>query len=65
MKQTNLDKFKDWIVEHRKEIIISGAIIFAYRCGFRNGCKATDRAVTKVFKNLDAFITKTLKITKF
>lgn len=51
----------EWIKEHKKEIAIAAAIIFAYRLGFKTGCRATDNAVSNWCKEAS----KALQITKF
>lgn len=56
-----MDKIKEFIKTHRKELIIGGGLIFAYRLGFSRGCKATDRAV----KNMIREAYQAVKITHF
>lgn len=56
-----MDKVKDWVMEHKKEIAIGTAIIFAYRLGFKHGCQATDKAVNNLFKEA----AKAMEVTRF
>lgn len=43
-----MEKVKRFINEHYKEMLVAGAIIFAYNRGFKQGCRATDNAVTRL-----------------
>lgn len=52
---------KEWLMEHKKELIIGAGIIFTYRLGFRHGCQATDNAVCNLFKEA----AKTMEVTRF
>ena len=52
-----MEKAKQFIKDHKKELIISGGLIFAYKLGFYRGCKATDKAVT-------AFVNKLIEIVQ-
>lgn len=45
-----MEKIKQFCIDHKKEIAITAAIIFAYRLGFKSGCKATEDAVNNLFK---------------
>ena len=48
-----MDKIKEFISDHRKELIIGGGLIFAYKLGFNAGCKSTDKAVKKFIKEFN------------
>ena len=56
-----MDKFKEFVKKHQKEICIGAWIIFAYQVGFRKGCRASNQAVTNLFENA----AKTMNLTKF
>ena len=45
MEQTTFDKVKQFVVDHKKEIIYVSAGIFIYRLGFRKGVTTTENAV--------------------
>lgn len=46
----NMEKIKAFVMEHKKEILVTAGIIFVYRVGFKHGCRATDKAVSHLFE---------------
>ena len=56
-----MEKVKEWVSNHKKEIIVGAGIIFIYRLGFKHGCQATDKAVSNLFKEA----AKTMEVTRF
>ena len=60
-KESEMEKTKSWIIEHKKELLIGAGIIFIYRLGFKHGCQATDNAVCNLFKEA----AKTMEVTRF
>ena len=45
MEQTTIDKFKQFVVDHKKEIIYLSTAVLFYRIGFNKGVKTTENAV--------------------
>lgn len=45
MEQTTFDKVKQFVVDHKKEIMYVSASIFIYRLGFKRGVKTTENAI--------------------
>lgn len=45
-----MKNFKEFCIEHKKEIVITAAIIFAYRLGFNRGYETADNAMKSLIK---------------
>lgn len=45
-----MEKVKQFIEDHKKEIIFVSAIILSYRVGYKTGFGASERAINNVFK---------------
>lgn len=59
--EKKMDKVKEWAEQHKVDIVIGLAIVMAYRLGFKAGCRATDNAVSHLFKEAS----KVIEVTKF
>ena len=45
MEQTTFDKVRQFVSDHKKEIIYVSISVFIYRLGFKRGVKTTEDAV--------------------
>lgn len=59
--KAEMEKVKEWVSNHKKEIVVGAGIIFVYRLGFKHGCQATDKAVSNLFKEA----AKTMEVSRF
>ena len=41
-----MEKAKDFVVEHKKEILCAAGLIFVYNLGFKRGYRTAENAVT-------------------
>ena len=58
MEQTMIDKIKNWVDGHKVELAVAAAWGLGYKIGFKRGCKATDRAVSRLICELDRVASK-------
>lgn len=47
-----MEKIKEFVKEHKKEIAIVAGSFIIYRIGFRHGCKASNRAIKNLVHNI-------------
>ena len=59
--KSEMEKAKNWVMEHKKELAVTAGLIFAYHLGFKNGCQTTDKAVSNLFKEA----AKAMEVTRF
>lgn len=45
-----VDKVKQFVTDHKKEILFACSGIFIYKLGFHNGFNASERAVNNIFE---------------
>ena len=45
-----MDKVKQFVSDHKKEIIFVTAVVFSYRIGYKSGFNASERAINNIFK---------------
>lgn len=55
------DKVKQFISDHKKEILFAATGLMIYRIGFRNGFNASERAINNIFDQAS----KAMEVTKF
>lgn len=57
----DMDKTRQFIEDHKFELIFAAGVIFAYRLGFKHGYETADNAMTRLINETS----KALSITKF
>ena len=55
-----MDEVKEWIKIHKVELSVVGSFVIGYKIGFGRGCRATDRAVSRLINELDRVASKVI-----